>query len=87
LVRIVSKKSTHGGNDLVPFGGENGRRIRGTGGRDWRRRRGKELENLSSLRESHPLVKLGEDFQVERDDRVRAGYLQHRVDIVWGDEE
>jgi hypothetical protein len=59
----------------------------GIGGRDWRRRRGKELENLSSLRERQLLVKLGEDFQVERDDRVRAGYLQHRVDVLWGDEE
>ena len=36
LVRKISKKSTHSRNNLVPFDGKDGRRIRGIGGRDWR---------------------------------------------------
>jgi hypothetical protein len=56
LVRIVTKQGTKGRNDLVSFGGEHGRRVRGIGGREWSRSGEENLEYLSPLREGHFLI-------------------------------
>jgi hypothetical protein len=56
LIRIVTKQGTQGRNDLISFGGEHGRRVRGIGGREWSGSGEEKLKYLSSLRESHFLI-------------------------------
>jgi hypothetical protein len=87
LIRIVPKQGTQGGNNLISFGGKQRRRVRGIGGQEQSGSGEEKLNYLSSLWESHLLIKLSEDFQVEWGRRFRAGYLHHLVDILWGDEK
>jgi hypothetical protein len=56
LVRIVTKQGTQGRNDLISFGGEQGRRVRGVGGRELSRSGEEKLKYLSSLRKDHFLI-------------------------------
>jgi hypothetical protein len=56
LVKIVTKQGTKGRNDLISFGGEHGRRVRGIGGRELSGSGEEKLEYLSSLREGHFLI-------------------------------
>jgi hypothetical protein len=49
--------------------------------------REEKLENLGSLRERQLLVKLCDDFKIERGGGFSSGYLHHLIDGFWGNEE